>query len=303
MDLGDDAGVFQISDDIALVQTTDFFTPIVDDPFTFGQIAAANALSDVYAMGGVPLTALNLVGFPQSELPLSVLREILAGGLDKCDEAECAVLGGHSVRDNELKYGLAVTGRIHPARVRTKLGARPGDVLVLTKPIGTGVVTQAIKKDRASDAQRDAVVDSMRTLNRAAATILEPLDIGGLTDITGFGLAGHALQMLAGADVGFVLTLDDVPLFEGARGFVEAGVVPGGCKRNRAHYEPNVDVTDGLDPHLVTLLFDPQTSGGLLATVPAADARGVIEQLHDEGVPAAAIGTVTADRPGRLTVR
>jgi selenide,water dikinase len=300
LDIGDDAGVYKLSDDLALVQTTDFFTPVVDDPYRFGQIAAANALSDVYAMGGEPLTALNLVCFPLDELGGDVLRATLEGGLNKCNEAGCAVVGGHSIRDTEFKFGLAVTGRVHPDRFWKKTGGQPGDAIILTKPLGTGVIAQALKKGVVTAEQALPVHESMAALNGTASALLEEMDVHSCTDVTGFGLGGHAAQMVLGQPVGFALDAASLPLFDDVLAYVEEGLVPGGCHRNKDHFGPQLLAADGVSEHLVTLMFDPQTSGGLLFTLPAADAEGVLEQLGDEGVNATQIGEVTDAHPGKL---
>ena len=302
LDHADDAGVYRITDDIALVQTVDFFTPIVDDPYTFGQIAVANALSDVYAMGGTPLTAMNLVAFPIKKLGVEVLREILRGGLDKMKEAGVTLVGGHSIDDKEPKYGISVTGVVHPDRVTANRGARPGDVLLLTKPIGTGVVNTALKRKKASHAAIAQVVAAMCTLNRDAAQALAAGgDVHACTDITGFGLVGHCLEMVEGSAVGLELSLAKVPLFEGALEYAAAGLKPGGLQRNREYRQALTDLADGLDPALVELMFDPQTSGGLLAALPADRAEAALARLAEAGVEGVArVGRVTDDNPGRV---
>ncbi len=296
--------MYQLTDELALVQTVDFFTPIVDDPYTFGQVATANALSDVYAMGGKPICAMNLVCFPVKTLPIEVLREILRGALDKLREAEVVLAGGHSVDDPELKFGLSVTGTIHPAQIWKKGGARPGDRLLLTKPLGTGVLSTALKREAASPAAVEAMVASMATLNRRAMEVLLEAEVHACTDVTGFGLLGHACEMLEGAAVGYVLDAGSVPLLEGALACAERGLTPGGLKRNRAYREPQVDAAEGLAPALLALLYDPQTSGGLLAAVPGAEADAVVARLRAAGVAAASvIGEVVAAPPGRIAVR
>jgi len=300
LDVADDAGVYRLSDELALVQTVDFFTPIVDDPFAFGAIAAANALSDVYAMGGKALTALNIVCFPSEDLGPDVLRRTIEGGLSKLDEAEVALLGGHTVRDKEFKYGLSVTGTIHPQRIWKKTGGRPGDHLILTKPIGTGVVAQALKKDLASPAQIDAAIATMSTLNRIAASLLDDIDVHASTDITGFGLVGHASQMLASTDVGIVFDTASIPLLDGALEFAGRGVMPGGLKKNRAYYTTWLDVAEGVDDALGNLCNDPQTSGGLLVAVSADEGPGGLEDMHENGIAAVKIGEMVAAHPGRV---
>jgi selenide,water dikinase len=296
--------VYRISADRALVQTVDFFTPIVDDPFVYGQIAAANALSDVYAMGGRPLTALAIAGFPKDIEP-GVLRSVFMGGLEKLREAEVVLLGGHTVQDTEIKFGYAVTGQVDPGRVLANAGARPGDVLLLTKAIGTGVISTALKFGRASAAAIDAATRSMITLNRAAAAALEllPADaVHACTDITGFGLIGHASEVAAASGCSIEIDSISVPLLEGARELV-ARNSPGGAKTNREHFGPGVQVLGDVDPALVDLLYDPQTSGGLLIAVPSPQADTVASALSASGAAAARIGTVIASKGSRIVVR
>lgn len=295
----DDAGVYRLDAGRALVQTVDFFTPIVDDPFVYGQIAAANALSDVYAMGGRPLTALAIAAFPK-ELERAILRQIFAGGLDKLREAGVALLGGHTVQDTEVKFGYAVTGEVDPACVLANGGARAGDALVLTKALGTGIIATALKFGRAPQAAIEAAVRSMTTLNRQAAEVLvgEGAAVHGCTDVTGFGLVGHAAEMAAASRCGLEIEVARVPLLEGARALVR-GNIPGGGKSNRGHFGGGARMAAGLDPELVDLLYDPQTSGGLLAAVEASRATAVVAALAAAGVPAAVIGQcVDARTPG-----
>lgn len=270
----DDAGVYRVSADLALVQTVDFFTPIVDDPYTYGAIAAANALSDVYAMGGIPISALSLVGYP-GKGDLDVLKAILTGGAEKMREAGCAILGGHSVNDDEIKFGYSVTGTVHPGRIWTNAAAREGDLLVFTKRIGTGVVATALKREIASEADVQAAIDSMLALNRDAAHALASVSVHSCTDITGFGLLGHVREMARGSGVTIEIDSSAVPLLPGALDYARRGAKPGGLKNNREFVSPDVDCAAGLDPDLVDLLYDPQTSGGLLAAIPAADAARV----------------------------
>jgi selenide, water dikinase len=302
-DHADDAGVYQIASDLALVQTVDFFTPIVDDPYTFGQIAATNSLSDVYAMGGRPLTALAMVCFPEKG-DLEILERILAGGLSKMMEAGCTIVGGHSIRDDETKFGYSVTGLIDPKRVLTNGGAQPGDALVLTKPIGTGVISTAIKKGRAEQAWIDAAVRSMTTLNKKAAEVLSS---GGysphsLTDITGFGVIGHVREMALASDVAVRLHADAVPLLDGAIDCVRAGYLPGGLKANRDFAECMVAYGDGVSEEHKTLLFDPQTAGGLLISLPSNSAAVLVSALESQGIPAAQIGEIEAADKVRICV-
>jgi selenide,water dikinase len=265
----DDAGVFLIAPDLALVQTVDFFAPIVDDPYDFGRIAAANALSDVYAMGGVPLTALNIVGFPTGKLPIEVLTEVLRGGLAKVHEAGAHVVGGHTVLDEELKYGLAVTGRAHPDRLLTNAGARPGDRLVLTKPLGTGLLATAGKRGRLDAASERAMIDSMVTLNAAAGRAALEVGARCATDVTGFGLLGHASHIARASEVTLRIDVSRLPVLPGAREAWEGGARTGGAERNVSYLAPLVDYGSATDAERA-LLVDPQTSGGLLVAVPAA---------------------------------
>jgi selenide, water dikinase len=265
----DDAGIFRVSDSLALVQTVDFFAPIVDDPYEFGQIAAANALSDVYAMGGEPLTALCICAFPTSTLPLSVLTDILRGGQDKVHEAGAAIVGGHTVFDDEVKFGLSVTGQVHPQHILSNASAQAGDVLVLTKPIGTGLVSTALKSGRIGESAGRAAIESMRTLNDRAARAAREIGARCATDITGFGLLGHASHIARASKVTIRIVASAVPVLEGARDAWEVGASTGGAKRNAEYLEPLVTWVNE-DPFLRTLLVDPQTSGGLLIGVPRA---------------------------------
>ncbi len=288
----DDAGVVRLTDDLALVQTVDFFTPIVDDPYCYGQIAAANALSDVYAMGGKPYCALNIVGFPKDLFPLEVLREILAGGQNKASEAGVVIVGGHTVSDVELKYGLAVTGLIHPQKILTNSGARPGDVLFLTKPIGTGTITTQLKAGKGSEEMVRAACEVMTQLNKAAADACLQAGVNGCTDVTGFGLLGHALEMAQASKVAFTIYYDQIPQLAQAMASVRAGFVPGGARANRLHTAPSVQFHERFSDAEQLLLNDPQTSGGLLISVSAAK-RSVMEKaLSERGVLAACIGEV-----------
>ncbi len=310
-DKADDAGVYQVAADMALVQTVDFFTPIVDDPYTFGQIAAVNSLSDVYAMGGRPLTSLALVCFPDKG-DLGVLEQILAGGLSKMIEAGCTVIGGHSIRDDELKFGYAVTGKIHPADVLANAGAAPGDRLVLTKALGTGVISTAIKRGQAQPSWIEAASASMTTLNKAAAEVITSVrpSAGGdlrfrvhaCTDITGFGLIGHARELAQASQVSLRLRPASVPLLEGARECVRAGFIPGGLKANREFAECVVAYDGTISDELRTLLFDPQTAGGLLVSVAADDADELLNALRRQGVPASGVGEVLSQRKPLIEV-
>jgi selenide,water dikinase len=283
----------------ALVQTVDFFTPIVDDPYIYGQIAAANALSDVYAMGGRPLTALAIAGFPKRGLDHDAIADIFRGGVDKLREAGTALLGGHTVQDEELKFGYAVTGAVDPARMLTNRGAQPGDALILTKPLGTGVIGTAIKFDRATAEVVDAAIASMRMLNRFAADALAAVDgVHACTDITGFGLIGHASEMAAASQVTLSIRAADVPVFDGVRELVRKNR-SGGMAANQEHFEPEVEMADGADTDLKDLLYDPQTSGGLLVAVDQLQAGLAVQLLERGGVMAARIGTVSP-RGGKL---
>jgi selenide,water dikinase len=299
----DDAGVYRVDGARALVQTVDFFTPIVDDPFAYGQIAAANALSDVYAMGGRPLTALAIAGFPK-DAERSILHEIFAGGLDKLREAGVALLGGHTVQDPEIKFGYAITGDVDPARVLANAGAKPGDGLVLTKAIGTGVITTALKSGRAPQDVIDAATRSMATLNRAAAGVLggsPPGQVHACTDITGFGLIGHASEMAVASQCTLEIHAGRVPLLDGARALVQ-GNIPGGARTNREYFAGGVQVSPDVEADLIDLLYDPQTSGGLLIAIAEPDASGLVAALEAARVPASRIGRVIPPAGARIIV-
>jgi selenide,water dikinase len=300
----DDAGVYRLGDGRALVQTVDFFTPIVDDPVAYGRIAAANALSDVYAMGGRPLTALAIAGFPK-EGDRAVLKAIFAGGLSTLTDAGVALLGGHTVQDTEIKFGYAITGEVEPDRVLSNAGARPGDVLVLTKPIGTGVIATALKFARAPQAAIDAAIVSMTELNRAAAETVRELPPGAAhacTDITGFGLIGHASEMAAASGCTLEIDAGAVPVLQGALELV-AGNIPGGGRTNRQHFGASISVDPAVEPARLDLLFDPQTSGGLLLAVEAGGAPDLIARLRRAGVHGAAIGLVESRSNVLIRVR
>ena len=327
-DQADDAGVYLIGPGAALVQTVDFFTPMVDDPYTFGQIAATNALSDVYAMGGQPRTSLALVCFPEKS-DLAILERILSGGLSKMIEARCSVIGGHSVRDEEMKFGYSVTGLIDPTRVLTNGGAKPGDRLVFTKALGTGVISTAIKKKAAKQPWIDAAIASMTTLNKNAAEVISQ-DVGralphgqveqsskasdqrpmtndrfavhAMTDVTGFGLIGHAREIALASSVSLRLYAGRIPLLEGALECVRAGHIPGGLKANREFAECVVGYDDGIREELKTILFDPQTAGGLLISVASEDATDLARALTASGVPAVEIGEVLPATKPLITV-
>jgi selenide, water dikinase len=290
----DDAAVYRIADDLALVQTVDFFPPIVDDPYTFGAIAAANALSDIYAMGGRPILALAIAGFPE-DLPAGVVAAILQGGADKVAEAGAVVAGGHTVIDKEPKYGLCVTGLVHPDRITAKAHARPGDVLLLTKPLGTGVITTAHKRGAVADDHLQAAIGSMLRLNRRAAELAAAVGPHSATDITGYGLLGHAGELARNSNAKLVISLERVPLLPGALNYARQGIFPGGLGRNREFLlsEGFVRLATELDDARAQLLFDPQTSGGLLFALPATAAAELIAQMAQAGEPCWEIGQVS----------
>jgi selenide,water dikinase len=303
LERADDAGVYRVSDELALIQTVDFFTPIVDDPYWFGQIAAANALSDVYAMGGTPKTAMNLVAFPVKQMDLSILRRIIQGGLDKLAEAGVVLVGGHSIEDKELKYGLSVTGFIHPARVLTKKNLRPGDRLVLTKPIGTGIVNTAIKAGMAPAELTERVTRLMAALNREAAAVMARFDVGACTDVTGFGLLGHLAEMVSGSGAGVRIFSDRVPVIPEALEFAAMGLIPAGAYKNREFREAMITFADSVGRTRQDVLVDPQTSGGLLICVSAGDAPEIIAALKEGGISASAdIGEVLEDPQEKIWV-
>jgi selenide,water dikinase len=305
-DHADDAGVYQIAPDQALVQTVDFFTPVVDDPYTFGQIAATNALSDVYAMGGKPLTSLALVCFPE-KADLAILERILAGGLSKMIEAGCTVIGGHSIRDDETKFGYAVTGLVHPRKVLANSGAKPGDALILTKPLGTGVISTAIKKGKAEPAWINAAVQSMTTLNKTAAELITGknhnahgfnprYEVHGMTDVTGFGLIGHARELALASNVSLRIFSKEITALPGALDCIRAGHIPGGLNANRDFAECVVGYEAEITAELKALLFDPQTAGGLLISLAEDDGEKLIDELQAAGIPARHVGNVVESR-------
>lgn len=303
LEQADDAGVYKVSDDLALIQTVDFFTPIVDDPYWFGQIAAANALSDVYAMGGVPKTAMNLVAFPAKDMDISVLRRIIEGGLDKMREAGVVLMGGHTVEDPELKYGLSVTGFIHPDKVLTKKNLKAGDLLILTKPLGTGIIATAIKGSLASMEITDKVTRAMATLNKDAAEVMQDYPVHACTDITGFGFLGHLAEMVSGSGYGVRIKSDSVPLYQEALEYAAMGLVPAGAYRNRDFRLFMVDFASSVDRMLQDVLFDPQTSGGLLICVAPERAADLLKALKAKGIrDAAIVGEVLAEPKERILV-
>ncbi len=295
--------MYKLREDLAIVQTLDFFTPIVDDPYTFGQVAAANALSDVYAMGGRPITAMNIVCFPVKTMDLSILREVLAGGLGKLHEAGVALVGGHSVEDNELKYGLSVTGVVHPQRVILNTGARIGDRLVLTKQLGTGIINTALKGGVADEAAVAKSVKCMVALNDKASELMLAVDVHACTDVTGFGLLGHACEMIEGTDVGMIIHSSQVPFFPEVEELSEMGMIPGGLHRNREFRINMLDIDPGVPRFMVDVMFDPQTSGGLLISVPESEAEMLVTRMHEAGIEeAAVIGEVVAEPMGRIAI-
>jgi len=299
----DDAGVYKLTDDLAIIQTVDYFTPIADDPYAFGQIAAANALSDVYAMGGRPITAMNIVCFPSKTMDISVLREILRGGMDKLREAEVTLVGGHSLDDPELKYGLSVTGVIHPQKVVSKAGARPGDSLILTKPLGTGIINTAAKASMADEQIVATVIEQMVTLNREASELMQGIGVHACTDVTGFGLLGHACEMIQNSNVGMEIHHSSVPVFDRAIDFARKGLVPGGTFRNRDFRASMVEFASGVPDWVPDILFDPQTSGGLLISLPPEKAEVLLAKLHDAGhKDATVIGKVIEHPQGNIRV-
>ncbi len=299
----DDAGVYRVSDDLALIQTVDFFTPIVDDPYRFGQIAAANALSDVYAMGGVPKTAMNLVSFPLKSMDLSVLQEIIQGGLDKLTEADVALVGGHSVEDAELKYGLSITGFVHPDKCWSKHGLVPGDCLLLTKPLGTGIINTAIKGGIADGATVEEVTSVMARLNRRAAEVMTAYPVHACTDITGFGLLGHLAEMVIGSGCSLEIEAGRIPLLRKAVEYAGMGLLPAGAFKNKEFRMALVEFTKTVDTILQDILFDPQTSGGLLLCLEADQGQQALENLLVAGCEQAAIiGRVTNNPQEKIFV-
>ena len=281
---GDDAGVYRLRPDLAIVNTVDFFTPIVDDPYTFGQISAANSLSDVYAMGGEPRTCMNIVCFPKGKMAIEILGEVLKGGADKVKESGAVVIGGHSIIDEEIKFGMAVTGVIHPDKIIRNVGVQVGDALILTKPLGTGIVTTALKKGKASPESVNEAVKAMTTLNAVASTIMRKHRVHACSDVTGFGILGHALGMASGSGVTLVIESAKMPLLRGAPRLAEKGYITGGCKRNREYLSDKMTIDKSIREGLVEIALDPQTSGGLLLAVAKRHAAKLVEDLHAAGV-------------------
>ena len=311
LERADDAGVYKVTDDIAIIQTVDFFTPIVDDPYWFGQIAAANALSDVYAMGGVPKTAMNLVAFPLDDMDMSILREIMQGGLDKMKEADVVLVGGHSVKDKELKYGLSVTGFVHPDHIFTKNDLKDGDQLILTKPLGTGIINTAIKGGFASHEIIEKITGLMAALNREAAEAMKSVSptlsgnnsVHACTDITGFGLLGHLAEMVVDSGLGVRLLADKIPVLPETFKYAGMGLVPAGAKKNMEFREAMVEFSPSVDDLLKDILFDPQTSGGLLICVDKEKADELVDELRKRGVETRAIiGEVSSQYAERILV-
>jgi selenide,water dikinase len=280
----DDAGVYRLRPDLAIVNTVDFFTPIVDDPYTFGRIAATNSLSDVYAMGGEPKTALNIVCFPKGKLEMEVLAEILRGGADKVKESGAVIIGGHSIIDEEIKSGMAITGVIHPDRIFRNVGVQEGDVLVLTKPLGTGIISTALKKGKASKESVEEAVAAMTTLNNVASAVMRRFPVHACSDVTGYGILGHALEMASGSGVTLIIESAKLPLLRGAPRLAEKGYITGGCKRNREYLSDKITIEPSLREGLVQVALDPQTSGGLLMAVAKRQAAKLLEELHGAGV-------------------
>ena len=298
------AGVYKLSDDLAIIQTLDFFTHIVDDPYIFGQVAVANALSDVYAMGGRPLTAMNIVCFPVKTMDISILQEILCGGLDKMREAGVVLVGGHSVEDNELKYGLSVTGVIHPDRVLTNTGAEAGDKLILTKPLGTGIINTALKGGMAGDEAVSRSIRCMTALNRRPAELMMETGVHACTDVTGFGFLGHACEMIQGSDVGMIIYHSSVPILPGTEEYATMGLIPAGTIRNRDFRLHMIEMEAEISDERLLILFDAQTSGGLLISVSEQKADILLGRLHETGIEEAAIiGEVVEEPKGRIVIR
>jgi selenide,water dikinase len=301
MEHAEDAGVYKLREDLAIVLSVDFFTPIVDDPYTFGQVAAANSLSDIYAMGGTPITAMNIICFPIKTMDISVLQEVLRGGLDKMREAGVLLVGGHSVEDNEFKYGLSVTGTIHPQKVLYNRGARAGDKLILTKPLGTGIINTALKGGLADENSVAKAIACMSTLNRKAAELMAEVEVHACTDVTGFGLLGHACEMIKGEDVGMVIYPSEVPILPKTEEYAMMGLIPAGTIRNRDYSLHMIDRSAGITDEKLLILFDAQTSGGLLISMPKLQAPVLLEKLHQQGITDAAIvGEVVEQPKGKI---
>ena len=280
----DDAGVFRLRPDLAIVNTVDFFTPIVDDPYIFGQIAATNSLSDVYAMGGEPKTAMNIVCFPQGKMDIEILGEILKGGAEKVKESGAVVIGGHSIIDEEIKYGMAVTGVIHPDKILRNVGVQEGDALILTKALGTGIIATALKKGKASNESIDEAIASMTMLNATASAIVLKYPVHACSDVTGYAILGHALEMASGSGVTLIVESQKLPLLRGAPRLAEKGYITGGCKRNRDYLRDKITVEKSIREGIIEVAFDPQTSGGLLVALAKRHADKLIDELQAAGV-------------------
>ncbi len=299
----DDAGVYKLTDELAIIQTVDFFTPIVDDPYMFGQIAVANALSDVYTMGGKPLTAMNIVCFPIDNMDLSILKHILLGGIDKMREASVTLVGGHSINDNELKYGLSVTGMVHPDKMITNSGGVKGDRIILTKPLGTGIINTAAKSEKADENTIRTVTASMAALNDRASALAQEAGLHACTDVTGFGFLGHTAQMVRNSGISIEIDSSAVPLFPDAAELASQGMRPAGLNRNRDFYSPYVEISDKVPSNVQDVLYDPQTSGGLLIIVEPSKADSLVKKMKQAGVKdAVVIGEVTGESSGKITV-
>ena len=304
LETSDDAAVYKVSEDKAIILTLDFFTPIVDDPYTFGKIAAANALSDVYAMGGEPTVAMNIVGFPSCE-SMSILKEILRGGVEKVLEAGAVLVGGHTVDDNEPKYGLSVTGIVHPDKVRANCHVKEGDVLILTKPIGTGIINTAIKGELATEEDENEAIAVMEYLNKYPAMAIKDMDVHGVTDVTGFGLIGHTVEMAEGSDLTIELYADKVPMLKSAIDFAKIGIIPAGAYTNMGYFdEARVDIAPGIEQAVVDVMYDPQTSGGLLISVQEDLAEELIQKLIEhKAMCHAVIGKAVAKQATAVLVK
>lgn len=303
-DTCDDAGVFKISDDLALVQSVDIFTPSVDDPYTFGQIAAANSVSDIYAMGGQPLTALSIIGFPIETMSHRIMNQILRGGVDKMEEAGVSIVGGHSIKDNEIKFGFAVTGTIHPGKIITNAKAQPGDILVLTKPLGTGVIGFASQIRKASAESLNVISQSMAELNKIPAEVMMDMGVKTATDVTGFGLIGHLSEMAAQSKVTIEIFADQVPVFDGVFDYIRQGMISGAIERNKEFASQYVTTSPGVKEERETVLYDPQTSGGLLIAVNPNDAEELVSRLKKKGINhTSVIGKVVSKSDGHIILK
>lgn len=303
MDAMDNAGVYRISKTVAIIQTVDFFTPIVDDPYAFGQIAAANSLSDVYTMGGKPVTAMNIVCFPTKKLPTNVLKGVLKGGADKLKEAGVVLIGGHSVDDIELKYGLAVTGTVRPDKLITNGGARAGDKLILTKPLGTGIISTAIKAGIVDEELVETITGIMAALNKKAAEVMIDAGANACTDVTGFGFLGHAAGLAKNSGISLEIEAASIPTISQVVDYAQAGLCPAGLFRNRDFYESSINFNENVPEYIRNVLFDPQTSGGLLISINARKANALLDNLHKQGITDAhIIGKVTTGKPGTIGV-